>query len=112
MRHALLLAATILAAISLASIASAEAGPISAAVVKDQNINDAAMEKVGYRRRRARQCYRYGNCGPVYGYYPPPVYAPAPVYVPPPVYVQPPAYVYPPRVYTYPYYQPRPRRYW
>jgi len=107
MRHALLLTATILAAISLASLASAEAGPISAAVVKDQNINNAAMEKVGWRRRRARQCYRFGNCPPAYGYYPPAVYAP-----PPPVYVPPPAYVYPPRVYTYPYYQRRPRRYW
>ena len=84
MRHALLLTATILAAISLASIASAEAGSISAAGVKDQNFNNAAVEKVGYRRRRARRCYRYGDCSPVYGYYPPPVYAPAPVYVPDP----------------------------
>lgn len=109
MRHALRLTATVLAAISLASIASADANPSSAVVVKDQNFDNAAVEKVGWRRRawrRARRCYLYGNCPPVYGYYPPTVYVPAPAYVPPP------AYVYPPRVYTRPYYRPYPRPYW
>jgi hypothetical protein len=106
MRHALRFTATVLAAISLASIASAEANPRSAVVVKDQNFNNTTVEKVGWRRRSARRCYLYGNCPPVYGYYPPTVYVPAPAYVPPP------AYVYPPRVYTRPYYRPYPRPYW
>ena len=118
MRHALRFTAAVLAAISLASIASAEANPRSAVVAKDQNFNNAAVEKVGWRRRRARRCYLYGDCPPVYGYYPPTVYVPAPAYVPPrayvrpPAYVPPPAYVYPPRVYTRPYYRSYPRRYW
>ena len=106
MRHALRFTAAVLAAISLASIASAEANPRSAVVAKDQNFNNAAVEKVGWRRRRARRCYLYGDCPPVYGYYPPTVYVPAPAYV------RPPAYVYPPRVYTRPCYRPYPRRYW
>mgnify|MGYP001819708498 FL=1 len=116
MRNALCVTALVFAAISLGSIALAEANPRSAVAVKVQGFNNSIVEKVGWRRRharrRARRCYRYGDCAPAYGYYPPNGYVPAPAYAPPPDYAPPPAYAYPPRIYTRPYYRPYPRRYW
>ena len=107
MRYILLLASAFVGA-TLMSV-SAEASPVPLPALKNQTLDHRAVQTVGYARRRARRCYLYGYCPPVYGVYPPPVYAPAPAYVPPP---PPPAYVYPAPVYTYPYYGPYPRRYW
>jgi hypothetical protein len=107
MRYILLLATTLAAATFVS--ASAEASPAPLTAIKNHSLDNQAVQTVGYARRRARRCYMYGYCPPVYGAYPPPVYAPPPAYVPPP---PPPTYVYPPPVYTYPYYGPYPRRYW
>jgi hypothetical protein len=108
MRYILLLV-TALAGTTLMGV-PAEASPVPLAALKSHSLKNQAVQTVGYARRRARRCYLYGYCPPVYGVYPPPpVYAPAPTYAPPP---PPPAYVYPAPVYTYPYYGPYPRRYW
>jgi hypothetical protein len=106
MRPAVFVATTALAVLGLASIAPAEvaAGPVPA--LNYQHLDRAPVEKVGYWRRRARRCSRFGYCPPAYGYYPPPAY------VPPLAYVPAPAYAYPPPVYTYPSYGPQAGVYW
>jgi len=93
--------------LSVFGLASAKEGVAKPIVALNTHASDSTTAKnVGYRRRQARQCYRFGDCGPSYGYSSPYVYAPPPAYVEPRVYVPAPAYVYPPRVYTYPYTRP------
>jgi len=100
-RPILVITAIVLSVFCLASTKEVAAKPI---VGLNTQASDFTITKsVGYRRRQARQCYRFGDCGPSYAYSPPYVYAPPPAYVEPRVYVPAPAYVYPPRVYTYPY---------
>jgi len=106
MRPTLVITAIVLSVFCLASTKEVAANPIVG--LNTQASDFTITENVGYWRRQARQCYRFGYCGPSYGYSSPYVYAPPPAYVEPRVYVPAPAYVYPPRVYTY----PRPYRYY